>query len=180
MYINKRIPLFLATLLISLETSIITIGYVVIMGLSLALLPNFLPFEVTTTMIIIPMVLIVISALVLLTWLEGRHLHALNLIAESDIKIFAAFRLSKEAITQRFASAFLAFSYITILYLPITVINNAFKFQVYWIFSLLVSLLALCLGMLLFLIVVGATAVAYHHDIGSLEESTAVSQGNPT
>ena len=39
----------------------------------------------------------------------------------------------------------------------------------------IVSVLFIFMGILFFLTDVGATAVAYHHEIGSLEESTAVS-----
>ncbi len=185
MYLKKCFPLFGAGFCIVMVTSVISGGYSAIGKFLLQYLELILDgYKIIAVSI---WALFILGLFVLFALIERQHLHALNLVAESDIKIFAAFRLSKEAIKHRFASAFLVFSYMYAFWFPLLMMSVIFYVSVreptriipasfgYALISFLIFM-----GMLFFSTVVGATAVAYHNEIGSLEESTAVSQGKPT
>lgn len=165
MYVRKSFPLLGATIVIALL--IFVVPLLTLLGF-IGLLSFMISSQLRILGFLSPLlaILFVPGFFVFTLWIEGKHLHALNLVAERNVRVFDALRQSRGITKHPWASAFLAFLYwIVLMFLldaSFTAVNQT---------PIIRPVLSILLGLIVFPIVVGATAMAYAYEIDVSEES---------
>jgi len=155
MYKNKSISLLGCSFIIGFEASLIYLVYSIFMGLIYNIFRSSKP----------AMIILAIICYVLICWREGKHIHALNFIAERNCKVLDALRHSRKMIKHGFTSAFLVFLYSIpwVIFIVVTIsVSKLYEPNIFLVLGII--LVSLCLCMLLLLIAMGATAILYIYE----------------
>ena len=163
MYRTKFFRLIGASLLILLDIFLSTLVLSLILVLVLVLVILVAKTEPTSLIVFAIAILYSIGYMLLILYREGQYLHALNFITECGLGTRDSLRESKRATKKRWRAAFLAFLYL---------LSMACLFSVLGGYSLLLTMSYSILGLFLFPLIVGATAMAFAHDVEVSKEGT--------
>lgn len=155
MYRTKFFPLIGASLLILLDILLSTLVLSFILVLVLALLILVAKMEPTSSIVFIIAILYAISFMLLILYREGQYLHALNFVSERGLGARDSLRKSKLATEKRWRAAFLAFLYLLVLGCLFSILGE---------YPLLFKIGYSILGLFLFPLIVGVTAMAFAHE----------------
>ena len=159
MYTGKFSPLLGTSLLIALDIFLLTI--VLLIAPLILFLGFFIltaKFEPTNPIIIMIAAIFSLGYSIVILYREAQYIHAFNFVAELDLGPRESLRESKKAIESKWEAALLSF---------LLLFSFGCIFSFLSPYPILLKMGYFILGLLLFLVVVGATAMAFAHHVES-------------